>query len=301
MATADRAHQSIDFTASNSTKASANSAVKNKFFFEANLAEGQYTYIIRLNDMALATYDGSIAGLAATSPKIAKKDLFTKLAKSKMTSQEVRNELRLDTKSKEAVQYTDFLENKQQEFLSQAATSIGKNAEVVYRYKNAFNGMALRLTQAEAAKLASLSSVAFVERERMEQMDTDTGPIHIGATKVWEGEGPTATNMGEGVIIGVIDSGINSDHASFADVGGDGYDHTNPWGAGVYVGDCAGDFASMCNDKLIGVRSYASVTDNYDDISVFGETPPAKNGEDYGGHGSHTASTAGGNILKMFL
>jgi subtilisin family serine protease len=280
------------------SKSAVNSPVAKKFFFEADLAKGEYTYIVRLNDMALATYDGSIAGLAATNPKIAKKDLYAKLARSKMSSQQVRDSLRLDTKSKEAIQYANFLETKQQDFLTQASSKIGKKAEVVYRYKNALNGMALRLTQAQAAKLSRLSSVAFVERERMEQMDTDTGPIHVGATKVWEGEGPSAINMGEGVIIGVIDSGINSDHASFADVGGDGYDHINPWGAGVHVGDCVGDFASMCNDKLIGVRSYSVVTDNYDDTVVFGDTPPAKNGEDYGGHGSHTASTAGGNILK---
>lgn len=54
----------------------------------------------------------------------------------------------------------------------------------------------------------------------------------------------------------------------------------------------------MCNDKLIGVRSYPEITDSYDDEEVFGPTPPPKNGEDYGGHGSHTASTAAGNILK---
>ena len=76
---------------------------------------------------------------------------------------------------------------------------------------------------------------------RMETLDTDTGPIHIGAPEVWSGEGQDAVNMGEGVIIGVVDSGINSDHPSFADIGGDDYDHTNPWGEGVYIGDCAGD------------------------------------------------------------
>lgn len=302
VASVNDVRQSLAFEAQNNIKPVAGSKVatnkyNKKFIAEENLAAGQYTYIVRLKDMALATYDGSIAGLAATNPRIAKKDLFAKLAKSKMSSQQVRDELRLDTKSKESIQYTNYLATKQSEFLSQAKNQLGSDVEVVYHYKNALNGLALRLTQEQAKKLAALSGVEFVERERMEHMDTDTGPIHIGATEVWEGEGPTAINMGEGVIIGVIDSGVNSDHASFADIGGDGYDHTNPWGAGVYVGDCAGDFASMCNDKLIGVRSYASVTDNYDDEAVFGENPPAKNGEDYGGHGSHTASTAGGNIL----
>lgn len=301
MASLDDVSQQIP-AAQSKTKSAVNQNVNNftkKFFAETNLAAGQYTYIIRLKDMPLATYDGSIAEFAATNPKVAKKALFTKLANSKMSSQQVRDELRLDTKSKDAVQYANFLETKQQDFLSQAKSAIGQQAEVIYQYKNAFNGVALRLTQAQAAKLSTLASVAFIERERMEQMDTDTGPIHIGAPKTWEGSGPTATNMGEGVIIGVIDSGINTDHASFADIGGDGYDHTNPWGAGKYVGDCATKFPELCNDKLIGVRSYASVTDNYDDVAVFGSNPPAKNGEDYGGHGSHTASTAGGNILKQ--
>nr|WP_247664781.1 S8 family serine peptidase [Pseudoalteromonas sp. MMG010] len=261
------------------------------------MAAGEYTYIVRLKDLPLATYDGSIEGYAATSPKIAKKELFAQLATSKLSSQQVRDELRLDVKSSDAVKYASYLEGKQQTFLAQAQQAAGVSAEVLYTYKNAFNGVAMRLTQAQAIKLSALSDVAYVEREKLETMDTDTGPIHIGATQVWEGEGTSAINMGEGVIIGVIDSGVNSDHDSFADIGGDGYDHTNPWGEGVYVGDCAGDFVEMCNDKLIGVRSYASVTDSYDDVSVFGDTPPPKNGEDYGGHGSHTASTAGGNIL----
>lgn len=269
-----------------------------KFFYEKDLAAGQHTYIVRLTNMPIATYDGSIPGLAATSPKIAKKSLFNTLAKTEMSSLEVRNKLRLDLNSKEAVQYANFLDSKQNKFLSEVSNELGKEASVLFRYKNAFNGMALRLTQDEAAKLASLASVAYVEREQMEHIETDQGPIHVGATQVWQGEGPSATNMGEGVIIGVVDTGVNTDHPSFADVGGDGYDHTNPKGAGNYVGDCAGDYAELCNDKLIGVRSYPSVVDNYDDIDVFGVDAPAKNGEDYNGHGSHTASTSGGNILK---
>ena len=268
-----------------------------KFRAEKDLADGTYTYIVRLKDQPIATYDGSVAGFTATNPQIAKKSLFKSLANSKKSSREIRKELRLDLTAPDVVAYSNYLESKQATFLSKANNKLGNNLSPVYQYKNAFNGMAVRLTQAEAEKLSALSDVAYIERERMEHLDTDTGPIHIGAHDVWTGEGQSATNMGEGVIIGVIDSGINSDHDSFADIGGDGYDHTNPWGAGVYVGDCAGDFASMCNDKLIGVRSYASVTDNYDDAAVFGDNPPAKNGEDYGGHGSHTASTAGGNIL----
>jgi subtilisin family serine protease len=286
----------VNATSINKTQ-SYKSKRSNKIRLEKGLGNGKYTYIVRLNDQPIATYDGRVSGLAATNPQIAKKALFSTLANSDKSSQQIRKELRLDLESAEVVAYGAYLESKQQSFVNTAKSKLGAELNVVYKYKNAFNGMAVQLTQAEAAKLAELSGVAFVEREQMEHMETDTGPIHVGATETWQGEGQTATNMGEGVIIGVIDSGINSDHRSFADIGDDGYDHTNPWGAGTYVGDCAGDFAELCNDKLIGIHSYASVTDNYDDADVYGDTPPAKNGEDYGGHGSHTASTAGGNIL----
>jgi subtilisin family serine protease len=88
--------------------------------------------------------------------------------------------------------------------------------------------------------------------------------------------------MGEGIIIGVIDTGINSSHPSFAAVGDDGYEHTNPYGSGNYVGYCV-DNPSFCNDKLIGAWAFhASST----------------NPEDANGHGSHTAGTAGGNFLQ---
>jgi subtilisin family serine protease len=269
-----------------------------KFRAEKGLANGSYTYIVRLKDQPIATYDGSVAGLTATNPQIAKKSLFKSLANSKKSSQQIRKELRLDLSDPEAVAYGNYLEGKQQTFLNKASNKLGGDLNVTYKYKNAFNGMAVVLTQEEAQSLSKLSDVAYIERERMEHLDTDTGPIHIGAPEVWQGEGQTAVNMGEGIIIGVLDTGINSDSRSFADVGDDGYDHTNPWGAGVYVGDCAGDFASLCNDKLIGVRHYASITDDYSDTAVFGDNPPAANGEDYNGHGSHTASTSGGNILK---
>jgi subtilisin family serine protease len=92
---------------------------------------------------------------------------------------------------------------------------------------------------------------------------------------------PTGT-MGEGIIVGVIDTGINSGHPSFADIGDDGYDHTNPFGSGNYVGYCVAN-PSFCNDKLIGAWALH---------------PSSTNPEDTNGHGSHTASTAAGNYLE---
>ncbi len=122
-------------------------------------------------------------------------------------------------------------------------------------------------------------------------MATDRGPEFIGAKKVWAGN--AYTNLpykGEGIVVGMLDSGVNTDHPSFAGLGSDGFAPLNPLGAGHYLGDCATG-ASVCNNKLIGVWSWPAITDSYAGIR-----PPS--GEDYNGHGSHTASTAAGNIVN---
>lgn len=272
------------------------SKLPKKIHIEDGLS-GTHHYIVRLVDAPVASYRGGVNGLKATSPLYSKSFKERNLLARGKSSAEKRKSLKLDMNSQAVKSYSNYLESKQASVLSKSTKITGAQVQPIRTYKNALNGMLLRLTQDQAIEIAKLEEVAYVEREQLYTLETDTGPIHIGAPGVWDG---TATGgvgaMGEGVIIGVIDSGINSDHQSFADVGDDGYDHTNPWGSGVYVGDCAGAFASMCNDKLIGVRSYPEVLNNYADTTIF-PTPPPANGEDYNGHGSHTAGTAGGNVL----
>ncbi|MBW8184262.1 S8 family serine peptidase [Shewanella nanhaiensis] len=258
-----------------------------KFVPEPGLGEQEYVYIIRLKDPAVANYQGDIAGLKATSPQFLKHSSGSNKLRSG----------KLNIAKSEVKAYQSYLQSKQSHFLMKAQAVTGNSIEAITQFSYAFNGMSVRMTQAQAIKLAELQDVAFIERERMEQLETDVSQALIGSPQVWDGSATGTKAMGEGVIVGIIDSGINSDHDSFADIGQDGYDHTNPWGQGVYVGDCKTDFTDMCNDKLIGIRSYSDITDDYDDVSVFGDNPPAKNGEDYGGHGSHVASTAAGNIL----
>lgn len=100
-------------------------------------------------------------------------------------------------------------------------------------------------------------------------------------------------SLGEGIVVGIIDTGIDPWNPSFLATGGDGYVHTNPLGEGNYVGVCdpanaggsgvvAYDATFPCNSKLIGVWGY----------SASDESP-----RDTDGHGSHTAGTSAGNIV----
>jgi uncharacterized repeat protein (TIGR01451 family) len=219
-------------------------------------------YIVRLKDPSLAMYQGGIGSLAATSPQTTG---FRKL----------------DVKSPESVAYLNYLNGEQAEFVSAMEGVLGRAVEVVYIYKNVLNALDVRVSHEEAMALAKLESVKAVYGDKIRELDTDVGPIWIGAPAIWDGDtGTGEATQGEGVTIGVIDGGINHAHPSFADPGGDGYDHTNPFGSGVYVGYCIAN-PSFCNDKLIGAY----------DLYPGGSGGP----EDTFGHGSHTASTAGGN------
>ncbi|ALZ74633.1 S8 family serine peptidase [Rheinheimera sp. F8] len=199
--------------------------------------------------------------------------------------------------SAELEQYQQQLLNSQQDLVNELGAVIG-SAEIRLQYTNAVNGFSMKLTPEQAAEVAKHPQVKTVQRSKLYQLQSDAGPALIGADKVWNGV--AAPNglayKGEGVIMGVIDTGINTDHPSFASTSDDGYQHENPWGPGNYVGDCTTDNQeNLCNDKLIGVRSYKVITDKFSS-GEWGASRPTT-GEDYQGHGSHVASTAAGNIL----
>ena len=141
---------------------------------------------------------------------------------------------------------------------------VGHTVEVKFQYTFALNGIALELTPAEAAQLTKIPGIADVQVDTAYYITTDTSPEWLGATGIWDGSGTGGIpgTMGEGMIYGSLDTGINFNHPSFAEVGGDGYVHTNPWGSGNYTGWCNPnhpyyDPAYACNDKLIGAWDYA--------------------------------------------
>lgn len=190
-----------------------------------------------------------------------------------------------------AADYQSELQAEQAELRRSIRRITGSAPQVRHTYTQAMNGMAVRLTRKQAAEVAQLDGVAAVQVDEERELQTDHGPEWIGAPSLWDGSqapGGEGT-QGEGVIVGIIDSGLNPANPSFHDVvptedGGDGYDHTNPWGSGNYTGVC--DPASDvhvedwgCNDKLIGYWNFTGDGTVYDDD----------------GHGSHTGSTSAGN------
>ena len=131
-------------------------------------------------------------------------------------------------------------------------------------------------------------------------MDTATTPAFLGLKDPVEGLW-TKGFKGEDVIIGILDSGIWPESKSFTDRTGVGpkgqpgklaYHQIAGW-----HGKCAseeatdGSFdANNCNQKLIGAQYFCEAR-GCDNVLPHEFLSP----RDFNGHGTHTASTAGGN------
>lgn len=198
-----------------------------------------------------------------------------------------------------ASDYRNELKSEQSDLVSSISRITGGNAKVLYRYTEAINGIAVQLTRAQAQRVARIDGVSAVQVDFERQLTTDRGPEWIGAPTIWDGSNVPEGfegNAGEGVLVGILDSGLNPANPSFHDTvpvedGGDGYDHDNPLGAGNYLGMCNPAHAQYvanwgCNDKLIGYY-------NFENPASGGN--PFNDPYDDDGHGSHTASTTAGN------
>lgn len=258
-------------------------------------ADGTRSYIVRFTDAPLAGYKGGVAGLSATNPR-------------------VLGRRTLDVASGESVAYLHYLADKHADFLEQAGNTLGRTLEARYTYSYAFNGMALRLTPAEAASVESLPGVQYVQPDRSYKpvttaipataADTEPSRAWIGADTVWAKPtvvaGASKDNEGEGIVVADLDTGLNERNSSFAATGTDNYTIPNLLGSS-YLGVCnpangtankpnTYDSNFSCNSKLIGAYTYTR----------YGSTPSndPNSPEDSEGHGSHTASTAAGDFTS---
>ncbi len=214
----------------------------------------------------------------------------------KATSPEVTGDDRLDVRSSASKAYRAWLAQRQAEHLGRLSAAIGRTLKSRLNLDIVNNAVLVELSADEAERIAGLPGVLRVEYDRVFKPHTDAGPAWIEADALWAGTDGVATR-GEGVVVGIIDSGINRTHPSFAAVGPvDGYVHANPRGA--FLGLCA-TTPGMCNGKLIGIYDFTLCTGVHAGSSC--DDREANVGLDQDGHGSHVASIAVGNRLNASI
>ena len=188
-------------------------------------------------------------------------------------------------------------------------------ATPVADYTAAANGFAADLTQQQAVAISADRRVLLVEKSRTLKLDTWRSPAFLGLSGrngAWSRHGG-GKDAGAGVVIADLDSGIWPESKSFAGPALSTRPKT-PWDitrrgtrtrmekadGSLFHGRCVvaptwdrGD----CNTKIIGARYYGASFLTSVPASELAPTEQIS-ARDGGGHGTHTASTAAGNVVK---
>jgi subtilisin family serine protease len=156
---------------------------------------------------------------------------------------------------------------------------------LIYSYRSVVNGFAARMTPEELEKMSKMEWFDRALPEQTFHLLTTRTPQMLGLMGGRRGGGLWNTsNMGEGVIIGILDDGIYAGHPSF-----DGAGMQPP--PAKWKGRC--DFnKTVCNNKLIGARSYFESA-KWKWKGLRDPVLPISEGQ----HGTHTSSTAAGAFV----
>ena len=169
-----------------------------------------------------------------------------------------------------------------------AAVTTSTTAKLIYSYCNSINGFTATLTPSELEALKRSPGYLSSTPDQFLQPHTTRSQKFLGLRR---GSGAWHTaNYGDGVVIGLVDSGIWPESASFKDEG-----MSKP--PSTWKGKCVADAnftSSNCNNKIIGARYYnKGFLAKYPD-----ETISMNSTRDIEGHGTHTSSTAAGGFVE---
>ncbi len=245
---------------------------------QAIRVNGHVAVIVLLKDEPLATYRGTIRGLAATSLAVA-----------------LENQVqgRLDMASARSRAYAAYLHRQHELFLTKMRRWIPE-ATVHHRYHVLLNGLALTVPAEKVELLASFPEVVEIfpivevfpesvsPRARV-LLPLDVSHTLMGAEELWEAVGGRE-RAGLGIKIGIVDTGVDFDHPMLQDatlVPPPGFPKTNT-GEG------------LANGKVIVAKVFQSVIDRQANLDARFRTA-----QDLNGHGTHVASCAAGSLIDL--
>ena len=174
----------------------------------------------------------------------------------------------------------------QQEGVMAALSAPAIGATEIYRVSKALNAIAVTVRPESLPRIARIPGVRSVRPLVLEYPMNSTSVPFLGVPKVWENTlGLPSPATGDGISIGIIDTGVDYQHPTF---GGTGNltDYQNNDRTALETGEANVEFPTA---KVVGGFDFAG------DAYTGGNTPaPDPDPMDCNGHGSHVAGTAAG-------
>ncbi len=261
---------------------------------------GAAVYIVKLRAPGAASYKRAPTDVSATKP--------SELARSARTAA-------ADAYAKQVEQTHDRL-----------LGSIGAASSKLYSYRYSVNGFAARLTAGQVSRLAQNAEVERIWQDTDQYLQTNNSANFLGLQDPVGGLRADLELRGEGVVIGIIDSGIAPQHPSLLDT----EDRTpracrSEWSKTSFLGlwlctsyrrnpptvpvyDAPVGFTGVCqagegfeptdcNNKVVGARFYL------EGFLARHELDPGefRSPKDADGHGTHLATIVAGNPVDATL
>ncbi|WMV49252.1 hypothetical protein MTR67_042637 [Solanum verrucosum] len=191
----------------------------------------------------------------------------------------------------------ELITDSHHDILSQVAGSKEEAKKLMmYSYRHGFSGFAAKLTNSQAKQIGELPDVVRVIKNPLYTTHTSRSWDFLGLSRNSPNNLLNKTNQGDGMIIGVLDSGISGESEAFNDNGMGPI--PSRW-KGLCKSEANFNATIHCNKKIIGARWYIkgfmeekgltqSIIDKTYNLSAV----------DASGHGSHCASTAAGSYVN---
>uniref|UniRef100_J3M014 Peptidase S8/S53 domain-containing protein n=1 Tax=Oryza brachyantha TaxID=4533 RepID=J3M014_ORYBR len=161
----------------------------------------------------------------------------------------------------------------------------------LYSYTHLLNGFAVHAESEETIKiLRNAKGVRLIQEDIKMAKTTTYTPRYIGANGVWPLLGG-AEKSGDGVVIGMVDTGIDPSNPSFLSTSSQAKPPLVSFKGTCQTGNRFPP--DSCNGKIVGARWFARAGQA---TGEFNATVHYASPYDPDGHGSHTASIAAGNF-----
>ncbi|KAL5833212.1 hypothetical protein ACOSQ3_016886 [Xanthoceras sorbifolium] len=166
---------------------------------------------------------------------------------------------------------------------------------MVYSYRHGFSGFAAKLTDSQAQEIAELPGVVRIIPNQFHSLQTTRSWDYLDMSSYSPTNLLHDTNLGDGIIIGLFDTGIWPESKIFNDEG------LGPiptrWKGHCESGQLFNG-TTDCNKKLIGAKYFIDgfLAENQQPFNTT-DNPDYMSPRDVTGHGTHTSTIAAGSFV----